>query len=138
MMYTTEEIMMLRENCKAVENWIRENIVPGVRESIKLEFGGITTRRGAYGFPVREREYEIGVTKDGVWGGSGGLSMRFADEKNYDGYKGSGTIFLYSDRGFAAPYIAALLQEWPRIKRELLFAVRQQESSVAAIRNFVL
>lgn len=138
MTYTTEEIMMLRENCKAVENWIRENIIPRIRETVHLEFGGITTRRGDYGRPVREREYEIGVTKDDVWGGIGGLSMRFADEKTYKGFKGSATIFLYSDKGFAAPYIAALLQEWPHIKQELLSAVRQQESSVAAIRNFVL
>ena len=138
MTYTNEEIRALRENCTAIETWICENITPCCRETIHVEFGEVVTRRGYGGWPVREMEYELCVNQDGPFGGNGGLSMRCADEVSYKGFKGSGTIFLYSDRGFAAPYIAALVQEWPRIKRELLFAVKKQSAGIASIMNFVV
>lgn len=133
MTYTTEEVTALRENTKQIEQYIRR-LMPDLRDSIHIQFGGIVTRRGWYGFPVREKEFDLHISKENLCGGSGGLSIRFTPPD----YHSDGVVDLYNDRGFGVPFMAALCDNWQDIKREIALAISKQTVSVDKIKHFVL
>lgn len=133
MTYTTEEVTTLKENTRQIEQYIRR-LMPDLRDSIHIEFGNTVTRRGYYGFPVREREFVLYISKDNLSGGSGGLSIRFTPPT----YHTDGVVDMYNDRGFGVPFMASLCENWQKIKSEIHSAIRQQSASVDSIKHFVL
>lgn len=135
MIYTNEELDRLKSNTKQIEKYLR-TLMPNIRESIKVEFGPMTTRRGNYGFPVREREFELYVGNKSLFGASGGLRYDF--EYNPAEYHSSGLIDLYQNRGFGASYMDALCTEWQTIKSHILYEYEKQQQIAQRINNFKL
>jgi len=135
MIYTDAEFEQLKINTKQIEEYLH-TLMPNIRESIKVEFGPMTTRRGYYGMPVREREYEIYVGNKSLFGASGGLRYDF--EYEADGYHSCGLIDLYRNRGFGAPYMAALCSEWQTIKSHILYEYGKQQEISRRINGFKL
>lgn len=133
MIYTDEELAVLRENTKQIENYLR-SLAPRLRETVHVEFGETVTRRGSYGMPVREKEFDLWVSSKDIFGGSGGLRYWFETPTHYS----DGIIYLYKNKYNGTKFMAALCNEWPWIKRRVLDAVATQESKVAGIRNFTL
>ena len=133
MIYTDEELAILRENTKQIENYLH-GLQPQIRESIHIEFGDTVVRRGAYGCRAYEREFDLWVGKDSVFGGSGGLRYSFEPLEEYR----CGLIDLYNDRGFGGKYMAALCCNWRSIKGEITNQIANQISRVASIRSFTL
>lgn len=133
MIYTDEELAVLRENTKQIENYLR-SLAPRLRETVHVEFGDTVTRRGSYGMPVREKEFELYVGKNDIFGGSGGLRYSFEPLEEYR----CGLIDLYKDRGFGGKYMAALCGNWRSIKGEIANQIANQISKVASIHNFTL
>lgn len=129
MTYTNEEYEILKANTKQIEQYLRSQI-PNVRKSIAVTFGDMTTR-GRYG-EIREPEYEIVLTSEGLWGYSGGLSLDFGNESDT-----SSRVSVYG-RGFGANYMGKLIRDWPTVKRQILSKIREQQSEISAIRNFTL
>ena len=129
MTYTNEEYEILKANTKQIEQYLRSQI-PNVRKSITVTFGDMTTR-GRYG-EIREPEYEIVLTTEGLHGHSGGLRLDFDDTPRTDF-----NTNVYS-RGFGANYMGKLIRDWPTVKRAILSKIREQQSEISAIRNFTL
>lgn len=135
MKYTDEEVAVLKENTKQIEQYIRR-LIPSLRESIHIEFGNIVDRRGCYGLRVWEKQFELHISSSGIVGGSGGLRYDF-DRKERP-YHTDGIIDLYNDRGFGVEYMASLCENWQGIKREINNAVSKQAATADKIKNFVL
>ena len=133
MIYTDEELAVLRENTKQIENYLR-GLAPRLRESVHVEFGETVTRRGSYGMPVMEKKFDLWVSSKDIFGGSGGLRYWFETPTR----SGCGTIDLYNDRVFGANFMAAMCNEWPWIKTRVLNAIATQEAKVAGIHSFTL
>lgn len=133
MVFTDEELAILRENTKQIEGYLR-NMMPRIRESIHIEFGDIVTRRGAYGSRVYEKEFDMWISKNDVFGGSGGLRYSFEPVEGYS----CGMIDLYKDRGLGGKYMAALCNNWRSVKYEISQEIGKQEAKVANIHSFVL
>lgn len=126
MLYTNEEITMLKTNTKQIEEYLR-GLIPNVRENISVPFGKIVTR-GRYG-EVREPNFELIVTKDGVWGWAGCLRYEFDESKVRNGRT---YVYAHPD------YMEELTANWFNIKCHINTAIQQQESRISAIKNFQL
>lgn len=135
MTYTNEEFEQLKINTKQIEQYLH-TLMPNIRESITVEFGGFTERRGPYGMPVREREYELHVGKEKITGGQGGLTLHFVPSPTFKGL--TGYIELYESKGYGAQFMAALCNEWQTIKSRILYEYGKQRQTVQSIRNFKL
>lgn len=133
MIYTDEELAILRENTKQIENYLR-SLAPRLRESVHVEFGDTVTRCGLYGMPVREKEFDLWVSSKNIFGGSGGLRYWFETLTHYS----DGIIYLYKNKYNGAKFMAALCRDWQHIKRNILNAIATQEAKVSGIHNFTL
>lgn len=132
MTYTAEEIDILKDNTRQIEAYLR-TLMPQFRETVTVEFGDTTTRRGMYGMPVRETEYELHVGKTCLCGHSGGLKYEFS-EKDVDR---SYAVSVYSN-GFGTGYMSKLTRDWRTIKSKLLNALDKQTAETARLRSFAL
>lgn len=133
MIYTDEELAILRENTKQIEGYLR-NLMPRLRESIHIEFGDTVVRRGDYGCRAYEKEFDLWVSKNDIFGGSGGLRYSFEPVEGYH----CGLIEIYKDRGFGGKYMASLCNNWQSVKWNINQAIGRQEAKVANIHSFVL
>ena len=135
MIYTEAEYEQLKENTAKIEEYLH-TLMPNIRETIRVEFGPMTTRRGSYGMAVREREFELYVGSRSLFGASGGLRYDF----EYDPRKpeSSGLIDLYRNRGFGVSYMAALCSEWRMIKSHIMYEYGNQQQIAQRINNFKL
>ena len=130
MLYTNEEYEMLKSNTKAIENYLR-NIMPNLRDGIRIPFGKMTTR-GRYG-EIKEPYYELVIKKDYLIGWAGCLKFEFSESAANQ----SSCTSVYS-KGFGSEFMASLINEWQIIKRKVIDSIQQQEAYVSAIKNFKL
>lgn len=126
MTFTKEEREKLITNGKAIEKFIREEIMPQLREPVRIEFGD-EVRRGRYQ-ESRERKYTLIVRHDALIGGQGGLNLYFGDMPSY--FKGTcGCIDVYEDRSWGHEFLNKLCLNWRHgefIKSCLVTAVEKQ------------
>lgn len=131
MTYTSEEIKILKENTKQVEGYLRQ-LMPQFRNTVTVTFGDTTTRRGMYGMPVREPEFELHVGNKTLCGHAGGLKYEFTDVAT------DSTATPVYGPGFGTNYMAKLTRDWPTIKYRLLYELDKQTAEIARLKKFVL
>lgn len=131
MQYTKEEIELMKANTKQIIGYL-ETLRPRLRETVTITFGDTAVRRGDYGFPVREPEFEIHVGMKCMCGHSGGLRIDFSGEE-----RSSYAVSIYSS-GFGVEYMAKLIRDWHMIKSKLISAIDRQEEDVLSLHNFSL
>lgn len=126
MTFTKEEREKLIANGKAIEKFIREEIMPHLREPVMIEFGD-EVRRGRYQ-ESREREYTLTVANGRLGASYGGLSLYFGDMPIY--FKGmTGCIDIYEDKSWGHEFLNALSLNWRHgefIRSCLITAVEKQ------------
>ena len=123
MMYTMEEKEKIRENVNAIIAYI-QTLQPGLRDRITIDFGKWET----YGWE-RERECHLTVYPNEICGRMGGLGIVFSED---EGSSLCASVY----RWFG--YTIQLIQNWPRIKQELLSEIEKQNQKLADIQNFTV
>ena len=148
MEYTKEEITMMRENVKQIENWIATNIIPYTRKYFEVGWGG--KYRAPFSFDGGAYNFHIGVYPDlkrAALGEKYGPNRTFimpkdewkayVDEKKYPYYSSSsgyGSHCIYS-----LPYaMHEVISNWYTIKSQLLSNIAEQKQSISAISSFQL
>lgn len=121
----------LKNNVKAIEGYCL-SLMPNVRKTIKVKFGETTIRRGNYGMPCREQEFEFVLSPTDLWGFSG--CLRYDFEKDPDS---SSAVYVYG-RGFGEKYMMSLVRYWPYIKQRIHSEISAQQRELDAIHSFVL
>lgn len=130
MRFTNEEIQLMRDNTKQIEEYLK-TLQPQLRDTVTVRFGDMTERRGDYGFLVRETEYEICLNHRDLFGFAGGLRFEFAAPSSV---KSSCATSVYA--GFGIEYMAKLIRDWPYIKTKLLEAIDKQTAAVSCLKGF--
>lgn len=126
MTFAKEEREKLIANGKAIENFIREEIMPKLREPVRIEFGD-EVRRGMYN-ENKERKYTLYVGNTQLHASEGGLSLYFGDLPEYC-KEVTGYIDVYENRGYGHEFLNALSLNWRHgefIKSCLITAVEKQ------------
>ena len=126
--FTNEQKEQLKTNVIAIERYIEENVVPYIKGTISLEFGG-EHRDFRTGTPTSE--YTLLVSNE--------RQRRYAGWNIYkDAYVGLarmfGPAFILEERLPSDQY--ALLKNWKSLKQRLEEVVDKQRSDAAFIANF--
>ena len=130
-MLNKEEFEALKNNTHQIEGYLR-SLMPEIRETIKVEFGDIVTRRGAYGCPVREREFCIVIDREHLVGRSGGLTYSFTDQISSSYY-----TYVYG-KGYGSEFMLQLIRDWPLVKARINSAISTQRAKYNSIHSFIL
>ena len=126
MSYTKEEVGIIKNNLKQIEEYAKNTFFPRLREheSVCVEFGENDPRRWNFSM---EKDHSFGVSADGdVWYRTGGLVLYFeppewrADRSIYDSWT----------------YAKDLLLHWPQVKRQVEDALTAKERERKAMLSF--
>lgn len=126
MSYTKEEVGIIKNNLKQIEEYAKNTFLPRLREheSVCVEFGENDSRRWNFSM---EKDHSFGVDADGdVWYRAGGLVLYFdppewrADRSIYD-------LWTYAKN---------LLLCWPQVKRQVEDALTAKERERTALLSF--
>lgn len=133
MRFTKEQAEKLCNNGRAMEEYIKTEIIPHLTDRVEVEFGDMVTR-GRYS-EIRERDYCLIVRNDGIIVKQGGLRIMF-DIKEYD--RGSiGCIDIWDKAdGFALDCLYNLSLNWTggaRIKFVLNNHIQNQRNKDAQV-----
>lgn len=130
MKFTNEQVTKLHSNGRAMEMYIKTEIMPCLKDEIEVAFGDIVSR-GRYG-EIREKDYTLYVRKDKVWCRQGGLGIMFDIEDYQRGV--CGWIDLWDKKdGWALDCLYNLSLHWSDIKAKLNNYVRNQKSKDTAV-----
>jgi hypothetical protein len=132
MKFAKEQVEKLHNNGRAMEVYIKTEIMPYLKDEVKVDFGDMVTR-GRYG-EIKEKNYKLYVSKDEVWCKQGGLGIMF-DIKDYQ--RGvCGWIDLWSkEDGWALDCLYNLSLNWASIKAKLNDYVKEQKAKDDAVFN---
>ena len=114
-MYTKEEIVVIKNNLKKIEDWVVTYIVPSLRKSeyVSVDFGEWKTYPSSF---CKEQEHSFCVSADGTISyRSGGLVLYFDSQTN------DTTHGIYDSWSFALD----LFQYWGEVKNKLHNAVEK-------------
>lgn len=123
MMYTREEKAKIHENLDKIKAYLEE-MCPQLRDKVTVDFGPVKT----YANFDREKAYHITVSKDGVYGRTGGLGIDF--DKTDKGSSTRATAYEQLD------YAVSLIQNWSIVKSTVNNAIKNQKQMLADIDNF--
>lgn len=123
MMYTMEERAKIYANLDKIKEYL-EALCPQLRDKVTVDFGPVRT----YANFDREKSYHITVSKDGVYGRTGGLGLDF-DKASM---KSSSRCTAYEQLDYAV----ALIQNWQTVKTTVNNAIKNQKQMLADIDNF--
>ena len=130
MNYTSEERMVVRDNLKKIEGWIRENVVSEIEgeTGVIIGFGPIVS--SVYR-PAPHNKYEIYVSSEGdISFRQGASSMYFTDNNDGTDYRS-----IYDEYPTT---VQPIFENWSEIKCKLSEEVEQQLEMKNSMMNFEL
>ena len=139
MVYSRNECEMIYNGMRKIEEWIKKNVTPNVRDDIVIGFGGIV-RRGYYN-DIKEQKYELCITNEHIIGHIGGLRLIFPDMDDWhiESYSPF-TVKMYKGRGgsYDVEFAASLIENWAMVKSSICNKLDEQISKIEKISNFVV
>lgn len=126
--FTTEQKEQLKNNVRAIERYIEENVVPYIKGDVHLEFG---SKYRDHGTGIQTSEYILYISSE-KWRYCAGWNVY------KDVYVGLAKFFgpavILEERLPSDQY--ALLREWSSLKQRLEHVVDKQRTDAAFIANF--
>lgn len=126
MTYTNEEIKIIKNNIKEIENFCKTKILPQITEPICVDFPEIQYRKDGSSF---RKTYRFIVDTDGI-ASFVSSALRIVLDENHQPEEYTVNAYVKWQ------YTIELFERWPIVKRKLAEEINRQHAKKSALLNF--